>query len=211
MEILNSVKRYCCALQAAACKTAYCCAVPLRRGLACQFFMALLMMGYFTTVSATTPLHSEAKQALKSEEVARIVLGILSYTKWQPARNPVQLCVVAPTQYSAVLESAVLPEKTLKIVTLRQEYDINRLNTQCDVIYFGEISPQQQQKVSGSKAHPVLTISEANPDCELGSMFCLDTTASPVTFKVNLDSLARSGIHVNPNVLLLGRKKKVAP
>jgi hypothetical protein len=104
-----------------------------------------------------------------------------------------------------------LSGKAFKGIISRQDFNIDSLNAQCDVIYFGDISPQQQQKVSGSKDHPVLTISESNPDCELGSMFCLNIDSSPVTFKVNLDSLSKSGIHVNPNVLLLGRKKKVAP
>jgi hypothetical protein len=38
-------------------------------------------------------------------------------------------------------------------------------------------------------------------------MFCLSTDANRVTFDMNLDSVARSGVRVSPKVLELARKR----
>jgi hypothetical protein len=51
----------------------------------------------------------------------------------------------------------------------------------------------------------VLTISEHNPSCTVGSMFCLNVDGERVTFEINLDAVARSGVRVHPNVLGLAR------
>jgi hypothetical protein len=39
-------------------------------------------------------------------------------------------------------------------------------------------------------------------------MFCLDITPQGVSFELNLDSMARSGVRVNPRVLGLARRKE---
>jgi hypothetical protein len=44
-------------------------------------------------------------------------------------------------------------------------------------------------------------------ECAVGSAFCLQISNDQAGFKVNLDSLARSGVRVHPNVLQLARKK----
>jgi hypothetical protein len=43
-------------------------------------------------------------------------------------------------------------------------------------------------------------------------MFCLNLAAGGATagFAVNLDSVARSGVAVNPRVLLLGRRRNAS-
>jgi hypothetical protein len=174
----------------------------------------LLLLGFCASAShATTPSAAPVSASTtKHEEVARMVLGILSYTKWQPPQTVIHLCLVAPTRYAALLENISLPDNGPKLIVSKQNYDVSTLNSHCDVIYFGDISPIQQQKVLGVRQNrPVLTISELNSNCDLGSIFCLDVESSPVSFKVNLDALAQSGVHINPNVLLLGRKKKVSP
>ena len=55
---------------------------------------------------------------------------------------------------------------------------------------------------------PLLTISEVAADCATGGMFCLDITPQGVSFELNLDSMARSGVRVNPRVLGLARRKE---
>ena len=56
----------------------------------------------------------------------------------------------------------------------------------------------------------VLVITEEDFECETGSMFCLNVADNRVTFRVNLDSVARSGIHIHPGVLQLGRRRTPA-
>jgi hypothetical protein len=37
-------------------------------------------------------------------------------------------------------------------------------------------------------------------------MFCLNVDDEPITFDINLDAVARSGVRVQPNVLKLARR-----
>ncbi|STJ79217.1 156G surface protein [Escherichia coli] len=46
-----------------------------------------------------------------------------------------------------------------------------------------------------------------NTECIIGSAFCLIIHNNDVRFAVNLDALSRSGVKVNPDVLMLARKK----
>ncbi|EOB2354640.1 TPA: YfiR family protein, partial [Escherichia coli] len=48
---------------------------------------------------------------------------------------------------------------------------------------------------------------EQNTECIIGSAFCLIIHNNDVRFAVNLDALSRSGVKVNPDVLMLARKK----
>ncbi|MCT7384247.1 YfiR family protein, partial [Escherichia coli] len=50
-------------------------------------------------------------------------------------------------------------------------------------------------------------IAEQNTECIIGSAFCLIIHNNDVRFAVNLDALSRSGVKVNPDVLMLARKK----
>lgn len=155
-------------------------------------------------------LCSPAFAMSKEEELSQKVLAIISYTKWDAHQSHIQLCVVSSTKYANAIENATLLTNPIKIIVTKPHYDVSILSSQCDVIYFGNISPAQQQNVIAARKNRVLlTISEDNPECEVGSSFCLDPESTPITFKVNLDSLTRSGIYVNPNVLLLGRKKTI--
>ena len=53
----------------------------------------------------------------------------------------------------------------------------------------------------------LLLIAEQNTECIIGSAFCLIIHNNDVRFAVNLDALSRSGVKVNPDVLMLARKK----
>ena len=77
----------------------------------------------------------------------------------------------------------------------------------CDAIYFGDQTPQQQVDIIEKlKGRAVLTLAENNAECTLGAAFCLIFQPDHTHFSVNLDSLARSGVRVNPDVLLLSRE-----
>ncbi len=169
-------------------------------------FMLILCM-----TKALAETQSSLPFVKKDEEVKQIVLGIMSYTRWVPPPTPVQLCIVGPTKHASLLEHLDSNDTPNSVIIKKQNNLTNTLGMQCDVIYFGDIPPAEQQKIIAARQnHPILVLSENNPSCELGSSFCLNIEASPITFIVNLDSLARSGVHVNPNVLLLGSKNRVA-
>lgn len=78
----------------------------------------------------------------------------------------------------------------------------------CNGFYFGNESPTFQMELTEqypSKA--LLLIAEQNTECIIGSAFCLIIHNNDVRFAVNLDALSRSGVKVNPDVLMLARKK----
>lgn len=137
----------------------------------------------------------------------QIVSGIISFTHW-PARSGIpELCIFSTARYLSYGNdpAGALTSKSFNITYIT---DKTRLpSAQCDVIYFGTESPQQQSDILEKvKNRPVLSISENNPDCTQGAVFCLLMKQNPPAFSVNLDSLSRSGVRVSPDVLLLSRK-----
>ena len=82
------------------------------------------------------------------------------------------------------------------------------LKTTCDGFYFGSESPTEQSELTRRYGpRPLLLIAEQNTDCSIGSAFCLIINDDRVRFSVNLDVLTHSGVRVNPDVLMLARKK----
>ena len=87
--------------------------------------------------------------------------------------------------------------------------DREALTARCDALYFGSESPAKQQEIINQyQGQALLLMSEQNPECVIGSAFCLIIEHNQVRFSVNLDALARSGVRVNPDVLMLARNKK---
>ncbi|MBB7467182.1 YfiR family protein, partial [Escherichia coli] len=68
-------------------------------------------------------------------------------------------------------------------------------------------TPSYTKSVSWQHHQALLLIAEQNTECIIGSAFCLIIHNNDVRFAVNLDALSRSGVKVNPDVLMLARKK----
>lgn len=143
--------------------------------------------------------------------VAQTVNGILSYSRWPAgtASSALTLCIVPPVKYAAQLtpDGSAFSGRSLKILTL--PIDSPLLTSQCDAIYSGSTTAGQQtdlhQRLEG---HAILTIGEQDDACALLNAFCLVITAQHTGFKLNLDTLSRSGVRVNPAVLQLAREKE---
>jgi hypothetical protein len=54
----------------------------------------------------------------------------------------------------------------------------------------------------------VLSIAGADGGCLMGSLFCIASGDTPVTFSANLDAISRSGLRINPKVLFLVHRQK---
>jgi hypothetical protein len=137
--------------------------------------------------------------------VTQVVLGIISYTRWPVELPALHLCVLATPRWAAGLLQQARQVRDRPVLPRRlQSLDES---DGCNIIYTGAISDAERQALSERLAgSPVLSISENDPDCSIGSMFCLNVRDGRVTFMVNLDSVARSGVRVNPAVLQLGRR-----
>ncbi len=101
------------------------------------------------------------------------------------------MCLVGPTEYADDLIkgpcSGVRPPAAGAAPAGRR----TQVAQACDAIYIGKLDQGQRDRlfelVSG---HPVLSISEANDPCTVGSLFCLRVSDQQVAFDVNLDSVA---------------------
>jgi hypothetical protein len=79
-------------------------------------------------------------------------------------------------------------------------------------VYIGKLTGDERSQLFASlTGRPVLSISESDDQCAVGSLFCLRVTDDQVSFEVNLDSVARSGVRIHPSVLQLSRRKSAAP
>ena len=142
-----------------------------------------------------------------TKNVRLMVSGIVSYTRWPALTGPPRLCIFSASRFSAALQennATSLPYLPI-IINSKQE----ALISSCDGFYFGSESPTFQiELIDEYPSKALLLIAEQNTECIIGSAFCLIINNNNVRFAVNLDALSRSGVKVNPDVLMLARKKK---
>jgi hypothetical protein len=142
------------------------------------------------------------------KSVRSIVSGIVSYTRWPALSGQPKLCIYATSRYAQAL-SREDGHSELPYTPVIVRNDQEALAATCDAIYFGTESPAQQlELISQYQGRALLLISEQNPECVIGSAFCLIIEDDRVRFSVNLDALSRSGVRVNPDVLMLARNSK---
>ncbi|BAX61039.1 YfiR family protein [Burkholderia stabilis] len=151
---------------------------------------------------------SPADPAVSSHDsaVRQVVLGIISFTHWPTTPVRLHLCVTGRPDYARGLTDTLQAGSTLLDVQ-RVRFDDPSLGMACDVVYLGTLSDNERARVRAAVAgHPVLTISEHDPSCTAGGMFCLNVDGERISFDINLDAVARSGVRVHPNVLNLARR-----
>jgi hypothetical protein len=155
--------------------------------------------------SAASTASADTTLSPRDAAVRQVVLGIVSFTHWPTPPVRVRLCVTGRPVYAHGLVDP-LQAGTTPIDVQQINFDDPAIGTRCDVVYLGTLTDDQRQQVRAAVAgHPVLTISEHNPTCTAGSMFCLNVDAEHITFDVNLGAVARSGVRVHPNVLKLAQ------
>lgn len=141
-----------------------------------------------------------------AKNVRMMVSGIVSYTRWPALSGPPKLCIFSSSRFSTALqENAATSLPYLPVIIHTQQ---EAMISGCNGFYFGNESPTFQMELTEqypSKA--LLLIAEQNTECIIGSAFCLIIHNNDVRFAVNLDALSRSGVKVNPDVLMLARKK----
>ncbi|MCX2898701.1 YfiR family protein [Pseudomonas mandelii] len=168
----------------------------------------LCLLSSFVCAQAQGP-QSMAEQRAKA--VTQVVLGILSYARWPVEPAQLRLCIVGPTEYTDDLVKGTT-QATGRPVTVRRFLAQNpSIPSECDAVYIGKLSGNERSQLFAALAgRPILSISEADDQCTVGSLFCLQVSDDQVSFEVNLDSVARSGVRIHPSVLQLSRRKPAA-
>ena len=148
----------------------------------------------------------------RAESVTQVVLGILSYARWPVEPAQLQLCIVGPTQYTDDLVKGTTQATGRPVTVQRVLADHPSIATDCNAIYIGRLTHDERTRLFASLiGNPVLSISEGGDQCTVGSLFCLRVADEQVSFEVNLDSVARSGVRIHPSVLQLSRRRPAAP
>nr|WP_314563813.1 YfiR family protein [uncultured Pseudomonas sp.] len=150
--------------------------------------------------------------AHRAQAVTQVVLGILSYARWPVEPAKLRLCIVGPTQYTDDLIKGTTQATGRPVVVQRLLASHPDIVDACDAVYIGKLSADERSQLFTSLiGHPVLSISEGGDQCTVGSLFCLRVSDEQVSFEVNLDSVARSGVRIHPSVLQLSRRRAPAP
>lgn len=139
------------------------------------------------------------------DQVSYIVSGIISYSRWPEGTRPSKACIVGSTRYI----KALLAQNDSNNTYAWQYFQENNYSDLegCEIIYIGSLNASEMDslllRIIG---RPVLSITENDPHCDGGSLICLSLVETRISFQVNLDAVARSGIRIHPQVLKLGRE-----
>lgn len=174
-----------------------------------SFLIPLLRLTLVLMLSLVVGQSMAAPLTETDKSVRSIVSGIVSYTQWPSLTKPPKLCVYASSRYTSALSAVDEQNSSLPYIPEIVHTDQETLSATCDGIYFGAESPAKQlELINKYQGRALLLISEQNAECVIGSAFCLIINDSKVRFSVNLDALSRSGVRVNPDVLMLARTQK---
>lgn len=178
-----------------------------------QFVLStLLCLFSLCAVAQSEPSTPTSLAEQRAKAVTQVVLGILSYARWPVEPAQLRLCVVGPTEYTDDLLKGTTQATGRPVLVRRLLASSPALASECDSVYVGKLSVEARNRLFNSLiGQPVLSISEGGDQCTVGSLFCLRVSDDQVSFEVNLDSVARSGVKIHPSVLQLSRRRPAAP
>lgn len=181
---------------------------PTERRLSWRRMLLLAVLWVLTPVTlAQTPAPASMADQ-RARAVTQVVLGILSYARWPVEPAQLRLCIVGPTQYTDDLIKGATQATGRPVVVQRLLAGHPDIANACDAVYIGQLTNDERSRLFTSlTGRPVLSISEGGDQCTVGSLFCLRVGDEQVSFEVNLDSVARSGVRIHPSVLQLSRRR----
>lgn len=139
--------------------------------------------------------------------VNRMVGGFISYARWPhgSAATTRTLCLVGTPQLTGSIAPS-LPGGGGTVVVRRMSAAAVTGGDDCDILFFGRMPVADRQRLIGwVRGRPVLTISDDDPACLYGAMFCLTRKAGGLSFAVNLDAIGRGPLRIDPRVLKIGQ------
>ncbi|PKH18174.1 hypothetical protein BI292_18115 [Pseudomonas sp. 43NM1] len=178
----------------------------------CKQLLLVVVLCLLTGITFAQPETAVSMADQRAKAVTQVVLGILSYARWPVEPAQLRLCVVGPTQYTDDLVKGSTQASGRPVTVQRLLADNPAIASDCDAVYIGKLTADERGRLFASLiGQPILSISEGSDPCTVGSLFCLRVSDDQVSFEVNLDSVARSGVRIHPSVLQLSRRKPAAP
>lgn len=167
------------------------------------FAVIALAISTLNSDTAPPPTAAEINFAPGNEAraVARIVGGIISYTRWPTQVATLRLCVTGTARHAAQLgDASTTAGRAISVQTI----DAGAATTGCDILYIGKLpAPVREQTIRALRGRGVLSIAESDPRCRDGTMVCLRVAGSSATFQLNLDAVSRGTVRIDPRVLLV--------
>lgn len=140
-----------------------------------------------------------------ADGAARMVGAILEFSRWPARRTAVHLCLTGAAQHADKLGDIGLSDGT-GISVLDLPDDGSMPPGRCDALYFGRMDGAAQRRlIAGAHGQAVVTIAEADPDCQSGAMFCLIFAPQMLSFQLNVDAVSRSAVRIDPRVLRMSK------
>lgn len=166
------------------------------------FLIGALSMAPQMSVQAASQTIIEDGVAGRTRAINRMIGGIISYARWPgtPQATPRTMCVIGTPR----LTSRIAPVGP--VVTVRHTTPAGGTGDGgCDILFLGQMPVTDRQRlIAWVRGRPVLTITDDDPACSYGAMFCLDHKRTGLSFSVNLDSIARGPLRIDPRVLKIG-------
>jgi len=178
---------------------------PSRRGVAMLLALCGAAIGLLlhSPARAQSPIQSAT---IPASMVAKVVAGIVSYTRWPGAAPSIRLCTIGHGPGVDALRHVSDLGSTGRTVEVVPMASVNAAGSGCDAVYLGRTKEAEARNaVRLFAGRPVLLLGEGPEFCSDGGMFCVEPAAAVPRFGVNLDAVARSGLRVNPQVLRIAR------
>lgn len=158
------------------------------------------------TVQAASQSLIEDGPAGISRAVNRMIGGIIGYARWPGAAPSAtrSLCIIGQPRLAEPI-SQRLPGGTF-VRAQRLSAQAAMAGSGCDILFLGRLaSSDRQQLIQWVRGRPILTLTDDDPQCLYGAMFCLATRGAGLSFSVNLDAIGRGPLRIDPRVLKIGR------
>lgn len=144
--------------------------------------------------------------------VNRMLGGIIGYARWPDGQRGAArtMCLVGAPRLTGRMAPVAPggPAVTVRRMTI----DGVTSGADCDIIFLGRMPVADRQRLIGwVRRRPALTITDDDPACVYGAMFCLASRQAGLSFSVNLDAVGRGPLRIDPRVLKIGRDGEDAP
>ncbi len=157
------------------------------------------------SVQATSQTIIEDRDGGMARAVNRMVGGIVSYARWPNGSASAAriMCLVGTPRLTDRMTPDVPGAGS--VIVRRTSAAAVTGQTGCDILFLGRMPvADRQQLIAWVRRRPVLTITDDDPACLYGAMFCLKNGAAKLSFSVNLDAIGRGPLRIDPRVLRIG-------
>ncbi len=157
------------------------------------------------SVQAASQTIIENGEAGLARAVNRMVGGIIAYVRWPHSRGtaPRTLCLVGTPR----LTGSIAPDMPGDGQVLVRQATAGGVMAagDCDILFLGRTAEGDRRRlIEWVRGQPTLTITDDDPGCRKGAMFCLARKPAGLSFSVNLDAIGRGPLRVDPRVLRIG-------